>query len=271
MKSLRNYQPRRNASGQIVVAKYLVEIVVQGQNIPNVVDEPKLVIIGSLFSEEAWLFLSNANKSLFLLPEDEEVESDPSFEPRTNEEHDEDSNDEEVSSSDEAEEDDDEDSVSSQPMDQDAPDRSSGFAIYPCIEPACINVFRSLARRDEHIATKFHTYAPKNENLFDTAALAYKERSETVQTQPIVRLSVARAQSSAVVTTTSGNMTCLVPSYEGWALRDTNRQVRFTDDQRAYLAVIFQEGAASGQKWTPEAVEKVCMFLSYTTTFVYAT
>lgn len=154
-----------------------------------------------------------------------------------------------------------EDSDDDSPARRDQPNEASGFAVFPCLESSCIKFYRTLAGRDAHIAIGCHVFAPQHRPLLDHALCGYKEKLESTAFQPLLQLpslSSTSAASSSSATTTASATVRRLPVAEGWAQPEARKRQPFSTDQRLYLTKKFSEGEESGQKWTAEAVEKVC-------------
>ena len=121
---------------------------------------------------------------------------------------------------------------------------SSGFYIFDCPDPQCIEQFRRYSRLENHMTTGKHAFSTTKTPLLDQAKLVYMETIENDANRKQVTLN----KFNNMIPTTKYPMNN--QRSQGWALSRKKPPTHYNNDVIKFLRDAFDEGIATGNKWS---------------------
>lgn len=119
-------------------------------------------------------------------------------------------------------------------------------AVYSCPQDGCIRVFQRLSALEKHMSLEKCRKSLENHSLLDLAKIGYKScLEEGVGTLPTLKPSLTEETGSSPSTVK-----------EGWSLRASKKNYRFSENQKSYLNSKFEIGQTTGRKLNGELVAK---------------
>lgn len=150
-----------------------------------------------------------------------------------------------------------------------APDKTQ--LLFPCDQDGCTKIyqvkrkkaplfirnkfifFQSFQRWWKHTSIGKHKFRVERQTLRDYSIRQYLqeiEASQVYSTTPEIRQAIRSQQDEE----SAGDAS--TAHSKGWALREGRKHVTFSQPQKDYLLQLFNHGATSGDKYTPQEAEK---------------
>ncbi len=117
-------------------------------------------------------------------------------------------------------------------------------ALFSCPSEGCVCTFQKHSSLEYHILYGKCKLLKERNTLLDQAKLLYVQKlSEGTSTQPTISGTLTNVQSAE-------------PLPQGWALKQSKKNTRFNDNQKAYLDERFKIGQTTGIKADPLQVSR---------------